>query len=142
MLSRLFGLVVAGLALVAVPVVFAASELVDATPTEVEGATTVDSAAAKKLFDEGALFVDLRKDVAWDAGRIPGAVHLDFKKKFSQEALESEAGKDEAVVFYCSGTRCPRSAKACTKALSWGYTKVYYYRDGYPGWKQAGLPVE
>lgn len=142
MFSRIMVSVLAGLALICSQAVFSASELVDATPMSVDGATTVDSAAAKALFDEGALFVDLRKDVAWDAGRIPGAVHLDFKKAFSKEALEAEAGPDEAVVFYCSGTRCPRSSKACVKALGWGYKKVYYFRDGFPGWKQAGLPVE
>ena len=142
MLSRVVISVLAMLALVGPHAVFSASELVDATPLSVDGATTVDPVAAKALFDDGALFVDLRKDVAWDAGRIPGAVHLDFKKAFSKEALEAEAGPDEAVVFYCSGVRCPRSSKACVKALAWGYKKVYYFRDGFPGWKQAGLPVE
>ena len=122
--------------------VLAETELVDATPLSVAGATTVDTAAAKKLFDEEAAFVDLRKQAGWDAGRIPGAIFLPFKKAFSQEALEAEVGKDEPVVFYCAGVRCPRSSKACEKALAWGYTKVHYYREGFPAWKKAGYPVE
>jgi rhodanese-related sulfurtransferase len=119
-----------------------ASELVQSTPLTVAGATTVDAAQAKQLFDQEALFVDLRKENMWNAGRIPGALWLDFKKAFSQEALEAEAPKDTAVVFYCSGDRCPRSAKACEKAVAWGYTKVYYFRGGFPDWKNAGYPVE
>jgi hypothetical protein len=44
--------------------------------------------------------------------------------------------------------RLPRMADfaiwvtACEKALGWGYGQVYYFRDGYPAWKTAGLPVE
>lgn len=119
-----------------------ASELVASTPESVDGATTVDAVAAQGLFEKEAAFIDLRKDNAWEAGRVPGAIHLDFKKAFSKEALEAEVGKDEAVVFYCSGTRCPRSGKAATKAVAWGYQKVYYFRDGFPAWKKSGYPVE
>jgi rhodanese-related sulfurtransferase len=119
-----------------------ATELVDATPESVPGATTVDASQAKKLFDQEALFVDLRKENMWNSGLIPGAVWLEMKSAFTQEALEAEAGKDEALVFYCSGVRCPRSAKACEKALKWGYTNVNYFRGGFPAWKNAGLPVE
>jgi rhodanese-related sulfurtransferase len=119
-----------------------ATELVASTPENVAGATTVDAAQAKKLFDEEALFVDLRKENMWNAGRIPGAVWLEMKTAFTQQALEEEAGKDEVLVFYCSGVRCPRSAKACEKALEWGYSKVNYFRSGFPAWKNAGYPVE
>jgi rhodanese-related sulfurtransferase len=119
-----------------------ASELVDATPLSVDGATTVDAAAAKQLFDREAAFVDLRKENVWNSGRVPGAVWLDFQNGFTQEALLAEVDKDEAIVFYCSGVRCPRSAQAATKALAWGYSSVYYFRDGFPAWKQAGYPIE
>jgi rhodanese-related sulfurtransferase len=128
-------------ALMACASVFA-TELVDSTPESVAGATTVDAAQAKDLFDQEALFIDLRKENMWNAGRIPGAVWLDMKTAFSQEALEGEAGKDETLVFYCSGVRCPRSAAACEKALEWGYSKVNYFRSGFPAWKNAGYPVE
>jgi rhodanese-related sulfurtransferase len=122
--------------------VVSAAELVDSTPQQVAGATTVDANQAKKLFDEEALFVDLRKENMWNSGCIPGAVWLEMKTAFNKEALAAEASTDEAVVFYCSGVHCPRSAKACEKALKWGYTKVHYFRGGFPAWKNAGLPVE
>lgn len=128
--------------LIAVAHTAVASELVDATPTSVPGATTVDVDAAKQLFDEEAAFIDLRKENVWNGGRVPGAIWLDFKKGFNKEALASEVGTDEKVVFYCSGVRCPRSSKASAKAVAWGYGKVYYFRDGFPAWKNAGYPVE
>ena len=119
-----------------------ASELVDATPQQVPGATTVDAAAAKQLFDQEAAFVDLRKENVWNGGRIPGAIWLDFKNAFSEETLGAEVDKGEKVVFYCSGVKCPRSSKAAKKAVAWGYGDVYYFRDGFPAWKNAGYPVE
>lgn len=114
----------------------------DESPLSVAGATTIDTAQAKALFDKKVVFVDLRKESEFDAGRIPGAVNLFINTKFNQEALAAKVKKDEPVVFYCNGPKCPHSAKASEMALGWGYTKVNYYREGLPGWKAAGNPVE
>lgn len=108
----------------------------------VAGATTVDTAKAKELFDNEVLFMDVRKNSDWDAGRVPGAVHIELKKKFSAEAMLEEMKKDEGVVIYCNGASCLRSSEASEKAVNWGFTNVYYYRDGFPAWKTAGHPVE
>jgi len=139
---RAFNLFLSGLIFSAASQFAVASELVKSTPESVAGATTVDAAAAKALFDQEAAFVDLRKENVWNSGRVPGAIWIDFKNAFNQQALESEVDKDEKVVFYCSGVRCPRSSKAATKALAWGYTDVFYFREGFPAWKGAGYPVE
>ncbi len=116
--------------------------LAGVSPTSVDGATTIDTAKARELFDREVTFVDTRKDSDWEAGRIPGAIHLDVKKTLSPETLEAEVKKDEPVVFYCNGKSCMRSSKASAKAVSWGWSKVYYYRDGFPAWKAAGNPIE
>ena len=112
------------------------------SPEIIDGATTVDTTKAKTLFDGGALFLDTRKNSDWDAGRIPDAVHLELKSNFTAESLAGEASKEEALVCYCNGHKCMRSSKCSAKAVEWGYSKVYYYRDGFPAWKAAGHPVE
>lgn len=112
------------------------------SPMTVEGATTVDTAKAKELFDAEVAFIDVRKNSDWEAGRIPGAIHLEIKKVLSAESLSAEVAKDEAVVMYCNGASCLRSSKASVKAVGWGFTNVYYYRDGFPAWKSASHPVE
>lgn len=112
------------------------------SPATVAGATTIDTGQALALFDQEVAFVDVRKDSDWDAGRIPGAIHLDVKKALSEESLASEVKKDEPVVFYCNGHNCLRSSHAATNAVKWGWKKVSYYRDGFPAWKTAGNPVE
>jgi rhodanese-related sulfurtransferase len=111
------------------------------SPKEVAGATTVDAIAAKALFDRGVTFVDVRGSFRWSLGHIRGAVALDFKTDFNEASLLAIIGKDQEVVIYCSGTRCLRSSKACAKAVGWGFEKVYYLREGFPGWKAAGYPI-
>ena len=112
-------------------------------PLTVEGAQTVGPAEAKTLFDQGALFIDPRTDADYDAGRIPGAVHLALKAGGLTEASLSEvAKKDEPIVFYCNGIKCGVSSQACAKAVAWGYTDVRYFREGFPGWEASGYPIE
>ncbi len=111
------------------------------SPTEVEGATTIDVATAKTLFDRGVPFVDVRGGTFY-AGHIPRAIHLNWGREFTEAKLGEVATKDQEVVIYCGGPACARSSLSCTKAVSWGYKKVYYFRDGYPGWEAAGYPSD
>ena len=86
--------------------------------------------------------MDSRKNSDWEAGRIPDAVHLELKSNFTEAGLSAEAGKSDPIVCYCNGDSCLRSSKCSKKAVEWGFSKVYYYRDGFPAWKSAGNPVE
>ncbi|MFK5894065.1 MAG: rhodanese-like domain-containing protein [Pseudomonadota bacterium] len=119
--------------------IFAAKKI---SPMTVEGTKSVTTDEAKKLFDNGALFIDVRSNKAWAAGRIADAVLLDIKSKFSEQNMLAEMKKGDPAVIYCNGETCLRSAKACKKAVGWGFTNIQYYRDGYPAWKKAGYPVE
>ena len=112
------------------------------SPEAVPGATTIDTTTAKALFDTGVVFIDVRTDTDWEAGRIPGALHLELKHVYSVESLGTIVAKDQAMVVYCNGIQCPRSSEAATKAVVWGFSKVYYYRLGFPDWQAAGYPVE
>lgn len=112
------------------------------SPDSIDGATKVNASEAKKLFDDGVLFVDARSDKDWAAGRVPDALHLDVKRDFTEAALLEEITKNDPVVMYCNGLKCLRSTEATKKAVSWGFTNVYYFRTGFPSWKEAGYGVE
>ena len=114
----------------------------EVSPETVPGATTISTAEAKKLFDEGAPFVDVRKNSDWEAGRVPEAYHIELKKVFSESELAKVVKNDEPIVIYCNGPKCLRSSKASAMAVKWGFTKVHYFRDGFPSWKSAEYPVE
>jgi rhodanese-related sulfurtransferase len=122
------------------PPALAAPEYV--SPETVPGATTIDTTQAKVLFDRGAIFIDVRNDADWEAGRIPGAVHLELDRVFTEASLGAVARRDQEVVLYCNGTKCPRSSTAAVAAVNWGFSRVYYYRLGFPDWQAAGYPAE
>jgi len=127
------------LSLFSISTSFAAKKV---SPESVTGATTVDTIEAKKLFDQGAIFLDVRSNRDWEAGRIPGSKHLELKKVYSKETLAEIASSDQKLVIYCNSTGCMRSSKASTKAVEWGYSKVYYYRLGFPDWQSNGYAIE
>ena len=126
--------------LIATPLV--QSEEKKDSPETVAGAITIDASEAKKLFDQEVMFIDVRKDKDWAAGRIPGAEHIELKKIFSEETLSEFVKKDELFVIYCNGPKCLRSSQASAKAVDWGFKKVRYFREGLPAWKLANNPVE
>lgn len=135
-------MITAAIALFMSIAIFTPAQAAKVSPTEISGATTIDAATAKKFFDRGVVFVDVRKNSDWDAGRVPGAVHLELKKVLSADKLAKVASKDTEIVLYCNGEKCMRSSKAAAKAVSWGFAKVYYFRDGFPAWEAAGYAVE
>jgi TolB-like protein/rhodanese-related sulfurtransferase len=117
-------------------------EETEVSPLFIHGATSIDVVEAKELYDRGVVFVDARDVVDWSIGRIKGAIQLDVDSIFTEEALSGLVGRDEGVVIYCHGPRCLRSSRAAEKAVSWGFTRVYYFRDGFPAWKISGHPIE
>ena len=111
------------------------------SPLYVEGATTIDTAQAKGLHDRGVPFVSALFSHIWKAGHIPGSFNLPFSPSFA-ERLANVVSKDEEVVIYDLRLPAIHSAEASGQAVSWGFTKVYYFHDGLPGWEAAGYPVE
>ncbi|MDX1352768.1 MAG: rhodanese-like domain-containing protein [Thiomicrorhabdus sp.] len=113
------------------------------SPQTVDGAQTISAQQAKKLWQQGATFVDTRKDSDWEAGRVPGAVHINIKKpEFNKETVLKHVAIDAPVVSYCNAEKCHRAASGAKKLVEFGFSKVYYYRDGFPSWKNAGYPYE
>lgn len=109
---------------------------------DVIGAAKVDPQGAFELFEEGAVFVDVRRAIQYKASHIKGAISLDVNSKLTEESLGKVATKDQKVVFYCSDPKCYRSAHASAKAIVWGYTAVAYFASGWSHWLAADYPRE
>ncbi len=115
----------------------------DVAPEYVAGAVTINTATAKLLFDKGYTFIDVRKSEDFNNGHIPAAKHLAVNSEsFTAQNLNALVEKDQAVIFYCNGLYCPGSSKASEKAAGWGWHNIFYYREGFPKWKEAGFAVE
>lgn len=115
----------------------------DEVTERVDGAITIDTGTAKSLHDQGLTFIDVRRVEDFNNGHISGSKNLPVSgERFTQENLIGLVKKDHGVVFYCNGIHCKGSSIASERAVSWGWSQVHYYREGWPEWKEAGLPVE
>ena len=87
------------------------------------------------------LVIDSRKKTEYLKGHIEGSINI-LNTQLEREELERIApDKTKAILFYCNGTRCLRSADSIKKAKSWGYKKLIWFRGGWKEWTEKRLPV-
>lgn len=87
------------------------------------------------------VIIDSRKKTEYQKGHIEGAINM-LNTQLKPEDLERVSpDKSRAILFYCNGTRCLRSADSIKKAKSWGYNKLIWFRGGWKEWTDKRLPV-
>jgi rhodanese-related sulfurtransferase len=84
---------------------------------------------------------------------IIGAISAPYKEK-SEKKPDFDESKDTMkmnkypsdksapILVYCNGERCWKSYKSAIRLVRAGYKKVYWLREGFPGWYEKGYPVE
>ena len=83
-----------------------------------------------------AVLVDVREPHEWDAGRIPGARHVQLEHLASQA---DTIPRDKHVIFQCRlGVRSAMATKAFRAA---GYDALSM-AGGIQAWHDSGLPLE
>jgi rhodanese-related sulfurtransferase len=100
----------------------------------------IDYLEVKKRLDAGEkmILVDTREDSEWDAGHIPGAIHLG--KGIIERDIEVAIPDPNApIVLYCGGGF--RSALAAENLQRMGYKNVLSMDGGWRGWTGAGFPM-
>lgn len=122
------------------------------TPRSLSGATLLDAGGVARLMQEGATFIDTRTDAEFRAGHVPGARLVPYVEKSAKE-VDFKAADDQfdlaqlpadragAVIFSCNGAECWKSFKASHAALKAGYSKVYWFRGGFPEWRNSKQTV-
>jgi PQQ-dependent catabolism-associated CXXCW motif protein len=135
------------------------------TPATVAGGVALDTAAARRLWQDGrALWIDVlplprrpanlpasavwmplpRRDIPgslWLPGVGGGTLDAGLEAYFGANLDRATKGRrDLPVVLYCRAN-CWMSWNASKRAASWGYTRIYWYRDGTDGWEAAKLPL-
>lgn len=105
-----------------------------AEETATENEISADRAA--ELIESGALVIDVRHQYEWDAGRIPGASHIEINDLAS--SAES-VPRDRPVVFYCrTGSRSALAAAAFRQA-GWD---AYNLEGGVTDWVDRGHELD
>lgn len=123
------------------------------TPNILPGATVVSADQAKGLMDKGVKLFDTRVDFEYKEGHIKGAISLPYKENSSKEVdydatldafdvSKLPPAKSTPLIFACNGPECWKSYKSAAQAVKVGYSKVYWFRGGFPEWKSRGYPIE
>lgn len=135
------------------------------TPATVAGGTALGTEAAVRLWTEGgAAWIDVLAAPHRPANLPPAAVWMPVARRdipgslwlpdvgrgelnavieaYFRTNLERATGhrRDHPVVFYCLAD-CWMSWNAAKRTAGWGYTRVFWYRDGTDGWAAAKLPM-
>lgn len=104
----------------------------------------IDADQLKAWIDQGKkmLLVDSRVAPEYKEGHIPTAISIPAP---IMDRYRAKLPRDRSypLVFYCNGwPECKKSHEACDKAVQWGYTQIYWFRDGIPAWKEKHYPLE
>lgn len=90
------------------------------------------------ILDGGLLIIDVRTDLEFKQGYIPGAVNIDIQRKDFQTQFENY-DKYGPIYIYCSNGY--RSMKAAEILISNGFTDVYSLDGGMIQWQRAKKPI-
>jgi glyoxylase-like metal-dependent hydrolase (beta-lactamase superfamily II) len=113
---------------------FPAWEQADREVAEID---LVNAVEAKRALLDGSVAVDVREQGEWDAGHLPGAVHVPLGDL--QDELDL-IPRDRPLVVYCGhGYRGSTGASLLERA---GFQRIMNFDGGFTAWREAGLPVE
>jgi molybdopterin/thiamine biosynthesis adenylyltransferase/rhodanese-related sulfurtransferase len=101
----------------------------------------IDVSRARALLAEQdpPLLVDVRRQNEWDAGRIPGALHVPLDE-LAERVEDAAPDRERPVLLYCAtGNRSLRGARAMVEL---GYADVASVAGGIEDWRENGYPVE
>jgi hydroxyacylglutathione hydrolase len=90
------------------------------------------SAAELATHPDGRTIVDVRNDSEWDAGHIPGAIHVPLARLARHVEELREAGP---LAIHCQGGA--RSAIAASVLRAEGIEDITDVEGGYPAWLRA-----
>jgi rhodanese-related sulfurtransferase len=97
----------------------------------------------KRLYATGGiLVVDVRNEIAFEAGRIPGAVHVALASIDRRAAQVLKLAKGRTIVTYCSCVGEHTSAEAGLILIRHGARDVRALVGGFIEWARAGGKIE
>lgn len=88
---------------------------------------------------DAPLILDVRSDAEFDAGHIPGAIHIPHDQ-VKDRLGELPTDTTVEVVVHCQSGRRAEVAEA--ELIAAGYTNVRDLDGHWAGWSAAGLPTE
>ena len=97
---------------------------------------SVNVPQAREYLDQGAVMLDVRENNEWNAGRVPGAVHVPFAQVGTQAARRLPKGR--IVIVACRSGNRSRSA---TRMLRERGIEAYSLSGGLRAWEREGQRI-
>jgi rhodanese-related sulfurtransferase len=116
--------------------------LYKSAPATYEELPTITPAELKEKIDNGEnmVIVDVNPQSMYDAGHVPGAIHLAWSYKGFSE--DPNLPKSALLVFYCV---CEHEEDSGLMGLSavtkYGYRNIVLLEGGTPAWEDAGYAL-
>lgn len=82
----------------------------------------------------------LTKEFHTPEANIPGSRWIPVDR-LTEKLANSLAKKDDVIITYCGGLKCPASKQAAEKLVSLGYRNVYAFEGGLESWVEGNLPL-
>jgi rhodanese-related sulfurtransferase/DNA-binding HxlR family transcriptional regulator len=82
--------------------------------------------------------LDVRPSEEFASGHVPGAVNVSIK---DLEQWLKKLPHNQEIVAYCRGPHCVLAFEAVARMRAKGF-RARRLQDGFPEWREAGLPVE
>ncbi len=83
--------------------------------------------------------IDVRTDGEVATGKIPGAKHIDIRRRdFDNQVRQYDP--NTPIFVYCAVGG--RSLRAAQRLVSLGFTRVYDLKGGITAWREQGKPIE
>ena len=128
------------------------ASMLNTTPTVLPGAKVIGAAQTRELMAQGVPVYDVRVGEEYAQAHVPGAISVPYKEGSAKEVGFDAADdqfalnrlpkdKNAPFIMYCDGTICWKSYKSSVMAIQAGWKNVYWFRGGFPEWKEAGMPV-
>lgn len=111
-------------------------EIVDDAKTRIREVTVAETLERQAA---GALLVDVREDIEWDAGHAAGSVHMG-RGIIERDIVQTYPDKAAELILYCGGGY--RSALAADMLQKMGYSNVASMAGGWKAWNEADAPTE
>jgi len=104
----------------------------------------IDLELSKKMYDDGAVFIDARDASTYSKGHIKNSVNVPWEDLSNDkiEEILKDIPYDQTVVTYCSGGDCTLSLDIASFMFDeLGYEKVLVFEGGYPKWTEEKYPT-
>src|SRR4051794_31017412 len=106
------------------------------TFNSLNGMPEIAATDAKQKIEDGAQLIDIRTDVEYEAGHIPGSRHIPLADVPRQS---EDFDREKPVILYCRAGN--RSGPAADAFAASGFD-AYSIEGGLAAWDEAGLGLD